>query len=149
MRTLALMLLLFTNACGQPALQGNDAGRASPSLPADAAEPSGLLILDEEKPGLLALIGGRLERDRNGCTIITNGESTYLAVWPMGTRLATDSTSITVPNERDGSSTYRYGDWSRFPGGALSNVDGRSDGFTAPGNKNCRGRGWAVSRSSE
>lgn len=149
MRTLALMLLPLMNACGQPALEADDTGQAGPSPGVDAVEPSGLLILQEEKPGLLALTGGQLERDRNGCTIITNGKSTYLAVWPTGTRLATDAKSITVPHDRDGSSTYRYGAWSSFPGGALSDVDGRSDGFTAPGNKNCRGRGWAVSRSSE
>lgn len=145
MRSIALLLLPFTQACGQPALQADNTVQASPAPPASAAAP-GLLILNEEKPGLLALTSGRLERDQNGCTIITNGESTYLAVWPLGTELAADAKSIIVPRERGGSTTYRYGVWASFPGGASSNVDGRSNGFRAPGNEDCRGKGWAVSR---
>jgi len=145
MRLIALFLLPLSQACGQPALPADNAVQASPSPPASAAAP-GLLILNEETPGLLALTSGRLERDQNGCTIITNGESTYLAVWPSGTELAADGKSILVPRERDGSTTYRYGVWASFPGGASSKVDGRSNGFRAPGNKNCRGEGWVVSR---
>jgi hypothetical protein len=126
-------------------LPADNAAQAKPSPSARAVAPSGLLILNQETPGLLALTSGRLKRDPNGCTIIANGKSTYLAVWPLGTELAADAGSIIVPRGRDDATVYRYGAWASFPGGALSNVDGGSDGFKSPGNEKCRGRGWAVS----
>lgn len=136
-----MMALPLLHACGQPPPQVENSGQENPT---GAAAASGLLIMSEEMPGLLASTSGRLERDPKGCTIITNGESIFLAVWPARTEAAADGSSITVPRGRNGSATYRYGEWATFPGGAVSNVDGGSKSFKASGNRNCSGKGWAV-----
>jgi hypothetical protein len=139
-RRAILLIAFFASACTQRSADQIANNQPAPAL----ADHTGLLVARARVPGHLSMASGVLKM-QDGCTVLDDGRTMYMLVWPAGTHFSPDRSAIVVAQDDGSIATYSLGSRVTLIGGGASQVDGGSTAYEAPGNAACKGPAWIVS----